>query len=79
MPHDYPQMKMNNERIFGCPSLGKWDYQSILRYPFVRQGRGVWHTPSKHPRMEMKDRSFRWDFSNARAGTYYIRPTNIPK
>ena len=70
---------MDNERIFGIPSLRKWDYQSILRYPFVRQSRGVWHMSHKYPQMGMKDRSFRWDFSNARAGTYYIRPTNIPK
>ena len=70
---------MNEEWTSGIPSLRKWDYQSILRYSFVRQGRGVSHTPSKHPRMGMKDRSFRRDFSNARAGTYYIRPTNIPK
>ena len=70
---------MNNERISGIPSLRKWDYQSILRYPFVRQGRGVSHTLHKYPQMGMKDRSFRRDFSNARADTYYIRPTNIPK
>ena len=70
---------MNNERISVAFSLGKWYYQSILRYPFVRQGRGGWHTPHKYPQMGMKDRSFRRDFSNARAGTYYIRPTNIPK
>ena len=35
--------------------------------------------PHKYPQMGMKDRSFRRDFSNARAGTYYIRPTNTPK
>ena len=70
---------MNNERISVAFSLGKRDCRSILRYPFVRQGRGVLHTPTKHPRMGMNGRSFRWDFSNARAGTYYIRPTNIPR
>lgn len=70
---------MNNERISVAFSLGKRDCRSILRYPFVRQSRGVWHMSHKYPQMGMKDRSFRWDFSNARAGIYYIRPTNIPK
>ena len=79
MPHKYPQIEMNNERISGCFSLGKRDYRSILRNSFIRRGRGVWHMPHKYPQMGMKDRSFRRDFSNARAGTYYIRPTNIPQ
>ena len=42
-------------RSSDTPSLGKRDCRSILRNPFIRQGRGVWHTPHKYPQIEMNN------------------------
>ena len=42
-------------RISDTPSLGELNCRLNLWPPFIRQGRGVWHTPHKYPQIEMNN------------------------